>query len=434
MIERYSRAEMRERFTDQARFNAWLAVEIMATQAFSELGVVPVEDYEKIKANATFDSARIAEIEAQTRHDVVAFTRALSETLGDEKRWIHYGLTSTDVVDTAYGYMYKGANDLLLDGMNALVQTLKEKAIAYENTACIGRTHGVHADITSFGLKFALWYDEMQRNLKRFEIARRDVEAGKISGAVGNFANTAPFVQDFVCEQLGLVSTNISTQVLQRDRHAHYMSVLALIASSLEKMALEIRHLQRTEVHEAEEFFSMGQKGSSAMPHKRNPIGSENITGCARVIRGYMVSAYENIPLWHERDISHSSAERIIMPDAIMLLDYMLHRFNRILEGLIVYPEHMIQNIYKTNGVIFAQRVMTSLIEHGALSREAAYDLVQPASMKAYNENKPFQDVLETSTDVLHYLSSEQLTACFTLDYYLKEVNTIYRRVGIYES
>lgn len=431
MIERYSRKPMRDLFEDKSRFKSWLEVELCAAEAFSKMGVIPEEDVIKLRRDARFDINRIYEIEKETRHDVVAFTRAVSESLGNEKRWIHYGLTSTDVVDTAYGYMYKQANDMILNGIEELMQTLKNRALEFENTPCIGRTHGIHADITSFGLKFALWYDEMNRNLSRFNASRRDIEAGKISGAVGNFANTKPFVQDYVCDKLGLVSSNISTQVLQRDRHASYMSTLALIASSLEKMALEIRHLQRTEVHEAEEFFSKGQKGSSAMPHKRNPIGSENITGCARVIRGYMMTAFENIPLWHERDISHSSAERIVFPDAMMLMDYMLDRFNRILKGLIVYPETMLENINATHGVIFAQRVMTTLIEKAGMSREEAYDLVQPASMIAYNERKQFHQVLITQTKITKFIDETTLKSCFDLSYFLQEVQTIYRRVGI---
>lgn len=433
MIQRYSRQIMSDLFSDNARFNAWMKVELLSAEAFSELGVIPIEDLRALQSNASFDINRIYEIEKETRHDVVAFTRALSEKCGPEKRWVHYGLTSTDVVDTAYGYIYKKANDVLEEGIISILSTLKNQALAYENTPCIGRTHGIHADITSFGLKFALWYDEMQRNLQRFKLARRDVEAGKISGAVGNFANTPPFVQDYVCDKLGLVSTNISTQILQRDRHAHYLSTLALIATSLEKIALEIRHLQRTEVHEAEEAFSKGQKGSSAMPHKRNPIGSENIMGCARVIRGYMSVAFENVALWHERDISHSSAERIIFPDAIILLDYMLNRMNRIVEGLVVYPEQMLTNIRLTHGVIYAQRVMTELIEKASLSREEAYDLVQPISMDAYNKSTDFKTLLQLSR-IPELLGCEVFESCFDLSYFLKNVSTIYRRVGIYES
>lgn len=432
MINRYSRDVMKTIFNDQFRFEAWLKVEIYAAEAFNHLGVVPDCDLEALQTNASFDINRIYEIEAETRHDVVAFTRAVSETLGDEKRWIHYGLTSTDVVDTAYGYIYKQANDVLETGLLELMDVLKKQAIRYEDTPCIGRTHGVHADVTSFGLKFALWYDEMNRQLNRFKSARKDLEAGKISGAVGNFANTDPFVQDYVCNQLGIASSNISTQVLQRDRHAFYMSTLALIATSIEKMATEIRHLQRTEVGEAEEFFNKGQKGSSAMPHKRNPIGSENMAGCARVIRGYMMSSFENVALWHERDISHSSAERIIFPDAITLLDYMIHRFTQIVANLVVYEDKMVDNINLTHGVIFAQRVMTTLIDQGNLSREGAYDLIQPLAMMAYNQNTSFFDVIIEDGNVLQYISREQLEQCFDLNYFLRRVDTIFERVNIY--
>ncbi|MDE6241894.1 MAG: adenylosuccinate lyase [Anaeroplasmataceae bacterium] len=427
MIERYSREAMRKIWTDENKFNAFLKVEILACRAWSEIGHIPNADVDKIEANASFDLNRIYEIEAQTKHDVVAFTRAVSETLGEEKKWVHYGLTSTDVVDTANGYLLKQADDIIYQDIISFMEVLKSQALRFKNTSCIGRTHGIHADITSFGLKFVLWHEEMKRNLERFQNARLEVEAGKMSGAVGNFANIPPFIQNYVCEKLGIQSANISTQVLQRDRHAYYVATLATIASSLEQMALEIRHLQRTEVHEAEEAFSKGQKGSSAMPHKRNPISSENICGCSRVIRGYMHTAYENIALWHERDISHSSAERIIIPDATMLLDYMLTRFKGIVENLVVYPEVMLENIYKTNGVIFAQRVMNALIEKG-LSREEAYDLVQPIAMEAYNEKKDYQTLLESNEKVMKHLTGAELKECFTLEYYFNNIEYIYNR------
>ena len=427
MIERYSRAAMRKIWTDENKFKAFLKVEILACRAWSEIGHIPSEDVNRIEKNASFDLNRIYEIEKETKHDVVAFTRAVSETLGEEKKWVHYGLTSTDVVDTANGYLLKQANDIIYQDILSFMDVLKAQALRYKTTPCIGRTHGIHADITSFGLKFVLWHEEMKRNLERFQSARRDVEAGKMSGAVGNFANIPPYIQNYVCEKLGIQSANISTQVLQRDRHAYYLATLATIASSLEQMAMEIRHLQRTEVHEAEEAFSKGQKGSSAMPHKRNPISSENICGCSRVMRGYMHTAYENIPLWHERDISHSSAERIILPDATMLLDYMLTRFSGIVENLVVYPEVMLENIYKTNGVIFAQRVMNTLIEKG-LSREEAYDLVQPIAMEAYNEKKEYQTLLESNEHVMKHLTKVELKECFTLEYYFTNIEYIYNR------
>ena len=428
MIPRYSRPEMSAVWTEENKFGAYLKVEIEAAAAWSQLGVIPAEDVEKLRTKATFDVQRIYEIEKETRHDIVAFTRAVSESLGDEKKWVHYGLTSTDVVDTANGYLIKQANNILRKDLQRFSDILKKRAYEFKDTPSIGRTHGVHADITALGLKWALWFEEMRRNIERFEMAAADVECGKISGAVGNFANTPPFVQDYVCEQLGIHSARISTQVLQRDRHAHYMGTLALIASTMEQMAIEVRHWQRTELREAEEAFGKGQKGSSAMPHKRNPIGSENMCGCARILRGYMVSAYENIPLWHERDISHSSAERIMLPDATILLDYMLNRFGNILENLVVFPENMLKNIYLTHKVIFAQRVMTALINKG-FSRESAYDLVQPIAMKAWFEGQDYKELLAQNETVMANFTPEELDQCFTLEYYLKQVPAIFERV-----
>ena len=430
MIERYSREIMRKVWTEQNKFEAYLRVEILASEAWSQLGVVPKEDVEKLWKSATFDIKRIYEIEEQTRHDIVAFTRAVSETLGEERKWVHYGLTSTDVVDTANGYLLKQANAILLDDIEKMLEVLRKRAIEFKATPCIGRTHGIHADITCFGLKWALWYEEMKRNLNRFITASRGVEVGKISGAVGNFANIPPFIQDYVCEKLGIESANISTQVIQRDRHAYYMATLAVIASSIEQMAMEIRNLQRTEVHEVEESFGKGQKGSSAMPHKRNPISSENMCGCARVMRGYMAAFYENVALWHERDISHSSSERIILPDATMLLDYMLNRFRGILENLVVFQDVMMENIYRTRKVIFAQRVMNALIEKG-FSREQAYDTVQPVAMRAMSERDDYQELLAETPAVMEVLTREELDSCFTLEYYLKNVDFIFDRVGI---
>ena len=430
MIERYSRKVMRDVWTEENKFGAYLEVEILSCEAWSKLGVIPAEDVEKIRANARFDVKRIQEIEEQTRHDVVAFTRAVSESLGEERKWVHYGLTSTDVVDTANGYLLKQANAILFKDLEEFMEVLRRRALEFKATPCIGRTHGIHADITSFGLKWALWYEEMKRNIERFQYAASGVEAGKMSGAVGNFANIPPFIQDYVCEKLGIASANISTQVLQRDRHACYVGALALIAATLEQMAFEVRNLQRTEVREVEESFRKGQKGSSAMPHKRNPISSENICGCARVMRGYMATAYENVALWHERDISHSSTERIVLPDATELLDYMLTRFKGILENLVVYPENMMANIYRTRGVIFAQRVMNALIAKG-LSREQAYDTVQPIAMEAWTNNKDYKTLLEASEAVTKRLPKEELDNCFTLDYYFKSVDEIFSRVGI---
>ena len=421
---------MRAIWTEENKFNAYLKVEILSAEAWRELGVVPSEDIDKLWKNATFNIDRIKEIEEQTRHDIVAFTRAVSESLGEERKWVHYGLTSTDVVDTANGYLLKQANEIIREDLQRFAAMLRSQALKYKYTPCIGRTHGIHADITSFGLKWVLWHAEMQRNIKRFEEAAQGVEVGKISGAVGNFANIPPFVQDYVCEKLGINSADVSTQVIQRDRHAYYLATLAVIGASIEQMAMEIRGLQRTEVHEVEEAFGKGQKGSSAMPHKRNPIGSENMCGCARVLRGYMVTAYENVALWHERDISHSATERIILPDATMLLDYMLNRMCNILGNLTVFEDRMRQNIYITNGVIFAQRVMNALIAKG-FAREKAYDTVQPVAMAAMANGVPYIDLLRENEVVKANLSDEELDGCFTLDYYMNNVDYIFDRNGI---
>ncbi len=432
MIERYGREVMRQVWTEENKFNAYLKVEILTAEAWRELGVVPAEDVEKLWAKASFNIDRIKEIELQTRHDIVAFTRTVSESLGEERKWVHYGLTSTDVVDTANGYLFSQANRIIEEDLVKFMEVLKKQAVRFKYTPCIGRTHGIHADITSFGLKWVLWYEEMRRNLERFRAAAKGVEVGKISGAVGNFANIPPFVQDYVCEKLGIDSANVSTQVIQRDRHAYYMATLAVIGASLEQMAMEVRNLQRTEVHEVEEAFGKGQKGSSAMPHKRNPISSENICGCARVLRGYMATAYENVALWHERDISHSATERIIMPDATILLDYMLNRMMGILDNLVVFEEQMRANIYRTNGVIFAQRVMNALIEKGFV-REKAYDTVQPVAMKAMAEGASYQALLKEEPTVMATLTEEELDSCFTLEYYMKNVDYIYKRNKIEE-
>lgn len=429
MIERYSRKCMRDIWTEESKFKAYLKVEISNAKAWEKEGIVPKEDLVKLD-KATFDIKRIKEIEEVTKHDVVAFTRAVGETLGDEKKWIHYGLTSTDVVDTANGYLLKEANDILEKDIQDIMNVIKKRALEFENTPCIGRTHGMHADITSFGLKWALWYEDMKRLFTKFKDARKEIEVGKLSGAVGNFANIPPQIEEFVCHDLGIGYANISTQVLQRDRHANYLASLALIASELEKMALEVRNLSRQEVKETEEFFGKGQKGSSAMPHKRNPISSENICGCARVMRGYMLTSFENIALWHERDISHSSTERIILPDATCLLDYMLNRFKGILENLTVFKDKMLDDIYLTKGVIFAQRVLYALISKG-LVREEAYDTVQPIAMTALNEGKQYKDLLKENAKVKSYLTDDEIDSCFTLDYYMKNVDYIYKRVGL---
>lgn len=428
MIERYTRPEMGKLWTDENRYDTWLEVEILADEAWAELGDIPKADVEKIRKNARFDVARILEIEQETRHDVVAFTRAVSESLGEERKWVHYGLTSTDVVDTAYGYQLKQVNDVLRQDLTNFLTIIGEKAKEHKMTVMMGRTHGVHAEPTTFGLKLALWYSEMKRNIERFEHAAKGVEAGKISGAVGTFANISPFVEEYVCDKLGIRAQEISTQVLPRDLHAEYLSSIALIATSIEKFATEIRGLQKSETREVEEFFAKGQKGSSAMPHKRNPIGSENMSGLARVIRGHMVTAYENVTLWHERDISHSSAERIILPDATILLDYMLNRFGNIVKKLTVFPENMKRNMDATFGLIYSQRVLLKLIDKG-MSREGAYDLVQPKTAISWDNQVPFRPLLEEDAEIMSILSMEDLDDAFDYHYHLKNVDTIFDRV-----
>jgi adenylosuccinate lyase len=430
MIERYSRKEMTEIWTEHKQFQSWLDVELAVCKAWSELGQIPAEDVKLLYEKATFDIDRIKEIEETTRHDVVAFTRAVSETLGPEKKWIHFGLTSTDVVDTALGIRLKQSNDLIKKGLTRMVDVLGEKAKKHKHTIMMGRTHGIHAEPTTFGLKCALWYAEMLRNVERFNMAARDVEFGKISGAVGTFANIPPQVELLVCGYLGLSPAPISTQTLQRDRHAAYMSAIALIGSSLEKMAVEIRHLQKSETREVEERFMAGQKGSSAMPHKRNPIGSENISGCARVLRGYMVTAFENIPLWHERDISHSAAERIILPDATILLDYMLDRFARIMENLVVFEDNMKENIQKTHGLVFSQRLLLMLIDKG-ISREESYDMVQPLAMQAWEQRTGLMQLAQADPLVLQHLTKDEIAEAFDLNHHMRQVDVLFNRVGL---
>lgn len=430
MIERYTRPEMGAIWTDENRYKAWLEVEIVACQAWAELGVIPQEDVDKIKKNARIDIKRILEIEEETRHDVVAFTRQIAETLGPESKWVHYGLTSTDVVDTALSYLLKQANEILLRDVDRFIEVLRQKALTYKDTVMMGRTHGVHAEPTTFGLKMALWYEEMRRHRERLKQAAEGVRVGKISGAVGTYANIDPFVEEYVCKQLGLKPAPISTQTLQRDRHAEYMATLALIATSLEKFATEVRALQKSETREVEESFRKGQKGSSAMPHKRNPIGSENISGLARVVRGHMVSAYENVSLWHERDISHSSVERVIIPDATILLNYMLNRFASIIEELTVFPDNMLRNMERTFGLIYSQRVLLTLINKG-FPREAAYDRVQQLAMQAWEEQRSFRALVENDDMINDVLSANEIDDCFDPRYHLKHVDTIFKRLGL---
>mgnify|MGYP003537292084 FL=1 len=430
MLTRYTRPEMAEVWSEYNRYKCWLEVEILADEAWAALGEIPAEDVAKIRANATFDIDRILEIEKETRHDVVAFTRAVSESLGEERKWVHYGLTSTDVVDTAYGYQLKQANDILRRDLQNMLEIIGNKAKEHKKTVCMGRTHGVHAEPTTFGLKLATMYSEMKRNIERFEHAAKGVEAGKISGAVGTFANIPPFVEEYVCEKLGIRPQEISTQVLPRDLHAEYMATIALIATSIERFATEIRGLQKSETREVEEFFAKGQKGSSAMPHKRNPIGSENMVGLARVIRGYMVTAYENVGLWHERDISHSSAERIILPDATTLLNYPLNRFGNIIKNLTVFPENMLRNMNATFGLIYSQRVLLKLIDKG-MSREEAYDLVQPKTALSWDNQTDFRPLVEADEAIMAKLTKEDIEDAFNYNYHLSHVDEVFARLGL---
>jgi len=430
MLERYTRPEMGKIWSDENKYEAWLKVEIAATNAWSELGEVPQEDAAKIAQNASFTPERVAELEQITHHDVVAFTRTVSESLGPEKKWVHFGLTSTDVVDTAQGYILKQADTIIRQDLQDLKQTIANKARKYKNTVEMGRTHGVQAEPTTFGLKLARWYAEITRDIERFEHAAKGVESGKISGAVGTFANVPPTVETSVLRQLGLTQQPITSQVLPRDLHAEYIATLALIATSIENWATEIRSLQRSEIHEVEEHFRAGQKGSSAMPHKRNPIGSENLCGMARVLRGHIITAYEDVSLWHERDISHSSAERIILPDTTIGIDYMLDRFNRILTNLDVFPETMLKNMDKTYGLIYSQRLLLKLIDEAGLSRENAYDMVQKLTTKSWNEGISFRKLVENSP-IMEYLTEDDVADAFDYHYHLRHVDEIFKKVGL---
>ena len=430
MLERYTRPEMGKIWSDENKYEAWLKVEIAATNAWSELGEVPQEDAAKIAQNASFTPKRVAELEQITHHDVVAFTRTVSESLGPEKKWVHFGLTSTDVVDTAQGYILKQADAIIRQDLQDLKQTIANKARKYKNTVEMGRTHGVQAEPTTFGLKLARWYAEITRDIERFEHAAKGVESGKISGAVGTFANVPPAVETSVLRQLGLTQQPITSQVLPRDLHAEYIATLALIATSIENWATEIRSLQRSEIHEVEEHFRAGQKGSSAMPHKRNPIGSENLCGMARVLRGHIITAYEDVSLWHERDISHSSAERVILPDTTIGIDYMLDRFNRILTNLDVFPETMLKNMDKTYGLIYSQRLLLKLIDEAGLSRENAYDMVQKLTAKSWNEGISFRKLVEDSP-IMDYLTEDDVADAFDYHYHLRHVNEIFKKIGL---
>jgi len=428
MIPRYTREAMGRLWRDEARFSAWLEVEIAICEGWNRIGVIPDEDLKAIKERARVDVGRINELERITRHDVVAFVSAVGEHVGPASRFIHLGVTSSDILDTALALMLKRASALILDDMDALMEVLKRRAYEFKETQQIGRSHGIHAEPTTFGLKFALWYAEMARNRTRLTQAVEDVCVGKVSGAVGTFANVDPRVEAYVCEKLGLEPAPISTQIVQRDRHAHFFSTLAILAAGMEKIATEIRHLQRTEVLEVEEEFTRGQKGSSAMPHKRNPVGSENICGLARLVKSYAQASLDNVPLWHERDISHSSVERVIAPDSCILIDYMLNRIKNILSGLVVYPERMKENINKTHGLIYSQRVLLTLVDRG-VTRDEAYAMVQRNAMRAWEERRDFQSLLRNDPGVGRYLTPSDLASLFDISYHLKHVDAIFERV-----
>jgi len=428
MIERYSRPEMAAIWGGENRYRKWLEIELLACEAHAEMGVIPAEALQRIKERANFDIKRIDEIEKVVKHDVIAFLTSVADYIGDDSRFLHVGMTSSDVLDTSFALLLRESGLLILQGMNKLLEALKKRAHEHKDTAMIGRSHGIHAEPVTFGIKMALWYDEMRRNLRRMEAAIETVSYGKISGAVGTFANIDPRVEEYVCAKTGLKPAPCSTQIVQRDRHAEFFATLAIIASSIEKFAVEIRHLQRTEVLEAEEFFSKGQKGSSAMPHKRNPVLSENLSGLARLIRGYAVSALENVPLWHERDISHSSVERVIGPDATILMDFMLHRCTGLIENLVVYPENMLKNLNLMRGLVFSQRVLLELARKGA-SRENAYSLVQRNAMKVWEQGRDFRAELLADPDVRSYLSEAEIDGAFDLSYHFKHVDTIFKRV-----
>ena len=431
MIDRYARPAMKMVWSEENKNNKWLQVELAVCEAWTEEGVIPPEDMVKLR-NAQYDQVRLQEVFQRTRHDMTAFLQSVTGGLGDEGRWIHMGLTSHDVQDTAQGLQLIEASDILLEGVDCLLKAIQKRAVEHKYTPMMGRTHGVHAEPTTFGLKLAIWWDEMRRNRHRLEEAKKNAGVGKISGAVGTYATVPPQIEERVCSRLGLGIETVSNQIVQRDRHAQFVTTLALIAASLEKFATEIRGLQRTEVREAEEPFGEGQTGSSAMPHKRNPELSERVCGLARLIRGHAVTALENVALWHERDISHSSAERLILPDSCMALDYIMSIFTGVMRGLRVYPDRMKQNIEMTRGLVFSQRVMLALVESG-LSRERAYEITQRCAMRSWEESLDFRQLLRDETDVTDHLPGDELEAIFDYNYYIRFVENSYMRLKIEE-
>jgi adenylosuccinate lyase len=428
MIPRYTRPEMAKIWEPENRFRIWLEIETLACEQQAKLGVIPQEAVKVIREKGAFDIARIDAIEAEVKHDVIAFLTSVAEHVGPEARFVHQGMTSSDVLDTCLSVQLVQAADELIADLEALLESIKLRALEHKDTVCMGRSHGIHAEPVTFGLKLAGWYAEMDRNRRRLKAARMSIATGAISGAVGTFANIDPSVEEYVCEKLGLMPEPVSTQVIPRDRHAEFFCVLAIIASSMERIAVEVRHLQRTEVLEAEEFFSKGQKGSSAMPHKRNPILSENLTGQARYIRGFAIPALENIALWHERDISHSSVERYIGPDATVALDFSLRRLNGLVKNLVVYPQNMLKNLNQMKGLVFSQKILLDLTQSG-VSREDSYRMVQRNAMKVWEEGKDFQTELLSDPDVVGALGEEKIRESFDLSYHLKHVDTIFKRV-----
>ena len=428
MIERYTLPEMGKIWTEDFKFSAWLRIEILACEARCEMGDIPKKDLDVIKQKANFNSARVLEIEETTKHDVIAFLTNVAEYVGNEARHIHYGMTSSDILDTSLSFQMKTAGEILLKKLNELKAVLKNRAIEFKHTVCVGRSHGIHAEPTTMGLKFALWFEECKRNIVRLEKAIETISVGKISGAVGTFEHLSPEVEKYVCEKLGLKPAPVSTQIIQRDRHAEFLSTLAIVGTSLEKIALEVRHLQKTEVFEAEEFFSKGQKGSSAMPHKRNPIISERIAGIARIIRANASVSLENIPLWHERDISHSSTERVIIPDSCIALDYILNQSIKLVQNLIVYPDNMLKNLNLTRGLVSSQTVLLALVDKG-ISREDSYKLVQDCAMAVWNDqSKNLRDELNNSDMIRKYLAKEEIDFIFDSKKMLKNVDFIFKR------
>lgn len=428
MIDRYSLPEMREIFNDEFKYSTWLKIEILACEARMKKGEIPEKDFNAIKTKAKFDVKRILELEETTKHDVIAFLTNVAEFVGQESYHIHYGMTSSDVLDTTLSYQMKMAGELILKNLYEFQDILKQKAIEHRKTYCVGRSHGIHAEPTSMGLKFVNWYEETKRNINRLKNAIENISVGQISGAVGTFEHLSPDIEEYVCKNMGLKPAPISTQVIQRDRHAEYLTTLAIIGSTLEKIAIEIRHLQRTEVLEAEEYFSSGQKGSSAMPHKKNPIVSERITGISRILRANSIAALENVALWHERDISHSSVERVIVPDSCIILHYALDLMKKLIKNLVIYPENMLKNLEITRGLIFSQKVLLKLVEKG-ISRENAYKIVQNSSMKVWaDKNASLKSVLSNDETIKQYFSENEIESFFDFNNILKNLDIIYNR------